>query len=553
MISTKPQRNISPNPDAVSLDSIKLTIKKANGPVIPKKTTPKKPSSSSGQLEIMKLEQESKGMEERLKVLRETLEKQKEKRGNTAYLWKSANAQKGTLNKYADDVLAAKNASLKARYSGIGDEADTKRKIISEGDPRRLFKHGDSTASISSANSGSNASSSTSAVGSSTNQLKNNKPSSAKDSFMNLSVSKLSNSSSSSSSPLGSSANLNSTTSTNSPQKVAESEQKAARPPPMPLPIHLQQRQQQQQQQPTTGFVEKVIQSRYAPSPKPMAELRMWRVPTPASGMQSSLPTTTPDYSQPPSYDIGSKIVSRPSTATQSGGTSTIDDNMNESSNTPAVSLSSNSLLDGQFDENQNREDFLAALREWRNAGKQEQTSSPAAKAAEKISVSQMSKGGHHHNHHNNTHTQNIFDDAAASVETSSTGTGTAPIKPSNELKNAIIKIHASASDLSYTEKLLRDKLRISSSLNASSDINITLTTKPTSASSSSSSDCSRENYELETLEMGLLDRGHVQVVSVPVEVVAQPPTNVTFEITELEDDNVLSIDKSFTVQEPED
>ncbi len=52
---------------------------------------------------------------------------------------------------------------------------------------------------------------------------------------------------------------------------------------------------------------------------------------------------------------------------------------------------------------------------------------------------------------------------------------------------------------------------------------------------------------------MGLLDRGHVQVVSPQVEVVAQPPTNVTFEITELEDENVLSIDKSFTVEEPED
>ncbi|TPX72880.1 hypothetical protein SpCBS45565_g00211 [Spizellomyces sp. 'palustris'] len=83
--------------------------------------------------EIERLELDNQRMEERLNALRETLARQKEKRAsaNKSSVWRGGQLQKGTLNSYAADVLAKKNAALqRSRYAGIGREADERRKHL---------------------------------------------------------------------------------------------------------------------------------------------------------------------------------------------------------------------------------------------------------------------------------------------------------------------------------------------------------------------------------------------------------------------------------------
>nr|KAJ3418404.1 hypothetical protein HK105_008352 [Polyrhizophydium stewartii] len=82
--------------------------------------------------EIERLELENKRMEERLREFRDNIARQKAKRSLPASresLWTGGDASRGSLTKYASDVLAKKNASIRAkRFSGVGREADETRK-----------------------------------------------------------------------------------------------------------------------------------------------------------------------------------------------------------------------------------------------------------------------------------------------------------------------------------------------------------------------------------------------------------------------------------------
>ncbi|KAJ3397042.1 hypothetical protein HDU92_001055 [Lobulomyces angularis] len=98
-------------------------MKSANARMFEKR----KKTQSQVELEIRKLEKDNKAMEDRLKSLHENLQKQKEQRKNSAYLWKGGQEQK-SLNAYAKDVLMAKN--FKSRFNGVGQEADRKRAVI---------------------------------------------------------------------------------------------------------------------------------------------------------------------------------------------------------------------------------------------------------------------------------------------------------------------------------------------------------------------------------------------------------------------------------------
>ncbi|KAI8622640.1 hypothetical protein BC830DRAFT_269454 [Chytriomyces sp. MP71] len=85
-------------------------------------------------------------MEERLVALKETLSKQKEKRGTTESIWKGGNLQRGSLKSYADDVLLAKKLAKERqkqanlRYSGISDEAATQLRSFEDEVAARLMK-----------------------------------------------------------------------------------------------------------------------------------------------------------------------------------------------------------------------------------------------------------------------------------------------------------------------------------------------------------------------------------------------------------------------------
>lgn len=103
-----------------------------------------------------------------------------------------------------------------------------------------------------------------------------------------------------------------------------------------------------------------------------------------------------------------------------------VEDNVSAAATTASsVSFSVNSLMDGQVDEDQNRQDFLAALREWRNAGKQEETqqqqqkigvsSSPAAKAAERTSMGNDNTAAALHS--KRAEHQRVFDNASGEKE----------------------------------------------------------------------------------------------------------------------------------------
>ncbi|KAJ3123395.1 hypothetical protein HK098_001939 [Nowakowskiella sp. JEL0407] len=73
-------------------------------------------------------------MEKQLTALREALAKQKERRSQTAQasIWKGGLSEKSGLKSYAADVLAQKNAAIKAKkgYTGIGKEVDSKRSML---------------------------------------------------------------------------------------------------------------------------------------------------------------------------------------------------------------------------------------------------------------------------------------------------------------------------------------------------------------------------------------------------------------------------------------
>ncbi|KAI9356530.1 hypothetical protein DFJ73DRAFT_822952 [Zopfochytrium polystomum] len=81
--------------------------------------------------EVEKLEIHNQRMEQRLEMLREEMSRQKEKRGTTETLWRAAKPSRGTLNNYADDVLAKKNAALKMRrYGGATEQAHAELKKV---------------------------------------------------------------------------------------------------------------------------------------------------------------------------------------------------------------------------------------------------------------------------------------------------------------------------------------------------------------------------------------------------------------------------------------
>ncbi|KAJ3091778.1 hypothetical protein HK102_013484 [Quaeritorhiza haematococci] len=84
--------------------------------------------------EVERLELENKKMEERLTALRDTLMKQKEKRGNLEYLWKAGDRSRGSLKSYASEVLAKKNPTKtkRTRFGGLGEEADAQRKTVED-------------------------------------------------------------------------------------------------------------------------------------------------------------------------------------------------------------------------------------------------------------------------------------------------------------------------------------------------------------------------------------------------------------------------------------
>jgi hypothetical protein len=72
-------------------------------------------------------------MEQRLEAIRDTLAKQKEKRGVSESVWKGAQATRGSLTSYATDVLAKKKsvsasaastASKKKGYGGVAEQAN---------------------------------------------------------------------------------------------------------------------------------------------------------------------------------------------------------------------------------------------------------------------------------------------------------------------------------------------------------------------------------------------------------------------------------------------
>ncbi|KAJ3103092.1 hypothetical protein HDU97_010372 [Phlyctochytrium planicorne] len=62
--------------------------------------------------ELERLEFENKKMEERLQALKEYLAIEKEKRGESTFVWKAGKQQRGSLSKYAGDVLAKKGAKV---------------------------------------------------------------------------------------------------------------------------------------------------------------------------------------------------------------------------------------------------------------------------------------------------------------------------------------------------------------------------------------------------------------------------------------------------------
>ncbi|KAH6583201.1 hypothetical protein BASA60_001579 [Batrachochytrium salamandrivorans] len=116
-----------------------------SGPVSMSKKKPHKLS------EIELLERDNLKMEERLREFRESMSRQKPSElcspQKQESLWSGGDVSRGSLFQYATDVLVKKKASQKlARYSGVGHEADEKNKAIDRAyrDHHASIAHGNS-------------------------------------------------------------------------------------------------------------------------------------------------------------------------------------------------------------------------------------------------------------------------------------------------------------------------------------------------------------------------------------------------------------------------